>query len=458
MVITLIIMFNIFQSSLIERTETEKKLSYLTQGSILTNQISKSYDDIVSYDTFYEIKKIVTDTSLDVGGRILVLDSAGKVIIDSNDALEGHEMSNVPLLDDIFKGGSNAEIYNTEEYGKLLYSGVPITDASTNVVGVIMIVADVNDIYDEVFDVMNVILIVSGLIMITTLLITLAVTNIFTTPLSKLFAGVQEITRGNYDYKINLEASDEFTRLGNAFNMMSTRLHEVDDQKAKFVSNVSHELRTPLASLKIISESLLAARDTIDTDIVFEFLEDIDSETDRLNYIIDDLLYLVSIEKKELTLEYENRQINNAVAETVRRLRPLAGKRDISIFYDESVKIFADFDYGKMTQVLMNVIGNAVKYNIDGGEVDVDMYVDDQDRVVIDVIDTGIGIPEDEIMYVFDRFYRVDKARSRQSGGTGLGLSISKQIISLHLGDIEVMSVPEEGTTFRMTFPRRMEV
>ncbi len=188
-----------------------------------------------------------------------------------------------------------------------------------------------------------------------------------------------------------------------------------------------------------------------------EFLGDIDKEVSRLNKIIDSLLYLVDIEKKELQLEYQISYMNYMVENVIKQLTPLAEKKNIEIRFDDTEKLQIEIDKGKIQQCIINVLGNAIKYTPENGHVDVDLYRI-KENVVIRITDTGIGIPEDDLPHIFERFHRVDKARARATGGTGLGLAIAQQIVNLHQGRIYAESEVGVGTKMYIVLPYRLDI
>ena len=240
-------------------------------------------------------------------------------------------------------------------------------------------------------------------------------------------------------------------QLAAAFNQMSEQVHNLDEARNQFVSNASHELKTPLATIKILVESMLY-QDDMPPELRQEFLTDINREIDRLSSVVGDLLTLVHIDSHKLRLRREMMVFAETVRESVKRLQPLAKKRgqEISVEITDPCEMFAD--PGKLAQVCYNIIENAIKYTPDGGKITVRLRRMGRDAV-LDISDTGVGIPEEDLAHVFDRFYRVDKARSRDTGGTGLGLSIVQQIVRLHAGSVTVQSKRGEGTTFTVQLP-----
>lgn len=236
-----------------------------------------------------------------------------------------------------------------------------------------------------------------------------------------------------------------------------TEQEKVEQERRSFVSNVSHELRTPLTSVKSYTESLIDGA-WEDKDIAPEFLKVISTETDRMIRMITDLLNLSRMDqgKQELNLEFVS--INELVAHIIDRFEMVLKSEQ---YRNKKYKIERDFtqrtlwveiDQDKFIQVIDNIMNNAIKYSPDGGKITCKL-METHNSVVISITDEGLGIPRKDIGHVFDRFYRVDKARARSMGGTGLGLAISKEVVQLHGGKIWVTSVENKGSTFFISLP-----
>lgn len=225
----------------------------------------------------------------------------------------------------------------------------------------------------------------------------------------------------------------------------------LEESRQEFVSNVSHELKTPITSMKVLSESILM-QDNVPVEMYREFMNDIVLEIDREAQIISDLLTLVKTDKGSDSLNIERVDINELMEVILKRLTHLAEKRSIEITFESFREVEADIDKVKFTLAISNLIENGIKYNVDGGWIRVSLNADHK-NLYIKVADSGVGIPEDCVEHIFERFYRVDKARSRDTGGTGLGLAISKNIIVMHKGIINVYSEPGKGTTFTVRVP-----
>ena len=218
---------------------------------------------------------------------------------------------------------------------------------------------------------------------------------------------------------------------------------QIDEMRKEFIANVSHELKTPITSMKILADSLLMQPD-VPVELYEEFMNDIVHEIDRENQIITDLLTLVKMDKTQADLNITSVKINDLLEVLLKRISPIAEKRGIKIRLETMREVVAEVDEVKLSLACNNLIENAVKYNHDDGKVDVSLNADHK-FFYIRVKDTGCGIPEDCQEQIFERFYRVDKARSRETGGTGLGLAITRNVVLMHKGG--------EGATFIIRIP-----
>ena len=232
---------------------------------------------------------------------------------------------------------------------------------------------------------------------------------------------------------------------------MLGRMKVLDDSREEFVSNVSHELKTPLASMKVLADSLVT-QDQVPIELYQEFMGDIAKEIDRENDIINDLLTLVKMDKTAQNLNISQVNVNDLLELILKRLRPIAEKKQIEIVLESFRPVTAEIDEVKMTLAISNLVENAIKYNHDEGWVHVSLNADHK-YFYVKVSDSGIGIPKEDQDHIFERFYRVDKSHSREIGGTGLGLAITRNAVIMHRGSIKVYSEPEEGTTFTVRIP-----
>ena len=274
---------------------------------------------------------------------------------------------------------------------------------------------------------------------------------VLTRPFERVTKAINEVKAGYSNEPISVPDLAETQHIVEAFNQLLQRMKVLDDSRQEFVSNVSHELKTPLTSMKVLADSLLA-QDNVPAELYREFMEDIVSEIDRENQIITDLLALVKMDKTASELNIVAIDINELAELILKRLRPIARKMDIEMVFESMRPVIAEVDEVKMTLIMSNLVENAIKYNKEHGWVKVVVDADHQ-YFTFEVSDSGIGIPEDSLTQIYERFYRVDKSHSREIGGTGLGLAITKNAVLAHRGFITVTSTEEEGTTFLVKIP-----
>lgn len=270
-------------------------------------------------------------------------------------------------------------------------------------------------------------------------------------PFQKVTRSIEDITDGYLDESISVPDYLETELITDAFNKMLTRVRTLDDSRQEFVSNVSHELKTPLASMKVLADSL-NGQEGVPVELYQEFMQDITSEIDRENQIITDLLSLVKMDKKVADLNITQVNINELLEQLLKRLRPIAAQKNVELILDSFRPVNAEVDATKLSLAFSNLIENGIKYNNENGWVRVSLNADHK-YFYVTVADSGIGIPEESIAHIFERFYRVDKSHSREIGGTGLGLAIARSAIVMHRGAIRVYSKENEGTTFSVRIP-----
>ncbi len=281
------------------------------------------------------------------------------------------------------------------------------------------------------------------------ILISLTFSQTFTKRLRKIMDSMRIIRNGDYTHQVKMGGHDELTVLGDEFNDLVKRLNISEQKRNNFVSDASHELRTPLASIKLLSDSIL--QNEMDMATVKEFVSDIGNEADRLNRMSQKLLSLSRIEG-QADSDCEIVYIAPTVERVVRMLSVIAEKNNITIetsLQDDCPILILEDD---LYQIIFNLAENGIKYNVPGGKLFIILHRD-EDNAIVQIKDTGVGIPEDSLPHVFERFFRVDKARSRKSGGIGLGLSIVRNMVERNHGTIQVDSTVGNGSTFTLTFP-----
>ena len=270
-------------------------------------------------------------------------------------------------------------------------------------------------------------------------------------PFAKITKAIEDITDGFQDEKISVPDYTETELITDAFNKMLGRVQSLDTSRQEFVSNVSHELKTPLTSMKVLADSLVG-QENVPVELYQEFMQDIAAEIDRESKIITDLLTLVKLDKKASNMNIELVNINELLDMILKRLHPIAAKRNIELILEGFRPVDAEIDETKLSLAISNLVENAIKYNKDEGWVRVSLNADHK-YFYVTVTDSGLGIPEESIDHIFERFYRVDKSHSTEIEGTGLGLAITRSAIMMHHGAIRVKSQVGEGTTFSVRIP-----
>ncbi len=380
------------------------------------------------------------------GGRIIIIDSDYKIIKDSSDRSGKYIISE--KLMEAMHGSDNTYIYEEDDYIRYIRK---IKDSEGNDTGLILLHISYDNINSLNDTVVSKLVIVFLIILVLCIIIAYYISTLSVRDLRYINNQMDIAQNGHLDEPIKEKGFTEFRNLIGNYNETIEKLADIDSSRQEFVSNVSHELKTPITSMKVLADSLVQNEDA-DLNMYKEFMNDIVDEIDRESKIITDLLTLVKMDKKSAEMNIEEISINDLLDVILKRVTPIANQRNIEITYESYRDIVAEVDEVKLSLALSNIIENSVKYNIDNGWVKVTLNADHK-FFYVKVADSGVGIPDDCKSMVFERFYRVDKARSRDTGGTGLGLAITKNVISMHNGTIKLYSESGEGTTFTIKIP-----
>ena len=292
---------------------------------------------------------------------------------------------------------------------------------------------------------------ISLVIALVTLIMSTFFSKMLTSRIAALLRAIRIVGEGEYGHRLQPVGRDELAQLAGEFNQLTDRLQTTEEVRRRFVSDASHELKTPLASICLLADSILQT-DEMDPAMVRDFVGDIGSEAERLARITEHLLALTRLDSLPVG-EEKAVDVARVTERTIARLQPVADAAGVSM--EPSLKpgctVMCTED--DLYQICFNLVENAIKYNFQGGKVFVSVYRDG-DQVLLEVGDTGVGIPEEDLPKVFNRFYRVDKARSRAAGGTGLGLSIVRDTVRRHGGWVTARPRNPEGTLFTVGFSR----
>ena len=442
-----------YSSVLLERMETyylsQNETTWLTQANIIATQI-KEENYLVDSSNASLFKLLINTKSTDTNCRVMVVDASGFVVMDSSNADIGKTLMNNAVLGALSNSSTTEK---SDEYMSLTVA-VPVMDKEKkSVVGAVVMIPSLDGAFAPIEDLQDQVSILTLLIALISGLLSFITSSFITKPLKTLMQVVQKITNGQLDQQVDVVGNGEIAELGNAFNHMTKQLQRVEQSRQEFVSNVSHELKTPLSSIKVLTESLMFQED-VPVELYKEFFEDINSEVDRLNSIISDLLTLVRLDQREVPLNIMQINLGDLIQNILKRLAPLAKKKNINLVYESHREIIAEIDEVKLSLALTNLVENAIKYTPEGGNVNVILQGDLQDAIIT-VEDSGIGIAKEEQSKIFERFYRTDKTRNRETGGTGLGLAITYKTVVMHNGSIGVESEEGKGSTFSVQIPLR---
>ena len=425
------------------------------QCQILSNKMSRT-----GYLTNSVVDNAAIDTELSLlsdifSGRILIVNSGFKIVEDTFSLSKGKTLISNEVIR-CFQG-ENTSRYDSLKHYFVLAIPIPEFEQETGTIttgktaGVMIVTASTESMYSLEDSLNDKASLYEMMIFVILLILAVLSVHFIMKPFGSLIASIRRVGEGNLDEDVNEEAYRETKQISETINKTLEKLKAVDQSRQEFVSNVSHELKTPITSIRVLADSLMGMEDT-PKELYQEFMHDISDEIDRESKIIDDLLTLVRMDKASSGLSCSQVQINGLIEMVLKRLRPIARKRNIELIFESKRDVSADIDEVKFSLAVNNLVENAVKYNKEDGWVRVTLDADHK-FFYLKVADSGIGIPAEFKERVFERFYRVDKARSRETGGTGLGLAITKSVVLMHHGAIRVDSVEGEGSTFMVRIP-----
>ncbi len=388
-------------------------------------------------------------------GRILIIDQDLKVIKDTYGISQNKIIISAEVIR-AFRGETISNYDDTDGYIEIsmpIIENVLSEDGVSNPVirGVMLTSVSSDTIINTHESLQNISHIVNYLVAICLGVIAFFLSMILTAPLKRLNTAISDVKEGYTSNPVMVRDYRETERISEAFNSVLSRMKLLDDSRQEFVANVSHELKTPMTSMKVLADSLLVQEDA-PAELYREFMGDITKEIDRENQIISDLLSLVKMDKTASELSISQVDVNMLIETVLKRLRPIARKKEVELEFTSMRQVDAMVDEVKISQVVTNLVENAIKYNRENGSVSVVLDADHQ-FFTIEVRDTGMGIPEESLGQIFERFYRVDKSHSREIGGSGLGLAITRSAILMHRGSISVDSEVDEGTVFTVKIP-----
>ena len=429
-----------------------RSTSLKTDGQSLISQALRYNNEIVTTGYLEGSPNTKLDDELNalasgLQGRVLVIDRFLQVVKDTYGVDEGKTV----IWTNVVKAAKGNTSYYYDWDTEYLIVSVPLTNSDGEVVGVLLMNKAEDYILQNQDKINSYFLLASVFVYAFTVCFAIFFSIRFSKPIKKLSEGMDKVIREHDTLLPEEKSFNELEELEDKFNTTLKKLHDIDNSRQEFVSNVSHELKTPLTSMKVLADSLNAGAD-VPLEMYQEFMADIGQEIDRETQIINDLLALVRMDKSGASLNISAVNMNELVEQILKRLKPIAEKADVEVIYESFRPVICEIDEVKITLVITNLVENAIKYNNPGGWVHVTLNSDHR-YCYLKVEDNGLGIPEESVEHVFERFYRADKSHSREIGGTGLGLAITKSAITMHHGDIRVNSVLGEGSCFESRIP-----
>ena len=425
---------------------SNRSIDILSQAKILGNKI-------VTYDYLNNSSSGTISSQLDListiyDGRVMVINSSFQIVKDTYNMDTGKTI----ISEEVVKSFKGEEISKYDSENRYIEMTIPLIDSNTREISGVMLVSVSTDSimanYEYLEGNAKVLEIAMGIVII----VLAAFCSIrLVKPLGKITKSIDEIQAGEGEGVLSISDYTETEAISHAFNETIKRMQVIDQSRQEFVSNVSHELKTPLTSMKVLADSLLD-QENVPAELYKEFMTDIAAEIERENKIINDLLSLVKMDKSAGELNISLMNINELLELILKRLKPIAEKQNVELVLESFRPVTAEVDEVKLTLALTNLVENAIKYNKEDGWVHVSLNADHK-YFFIRVEDSGIGIPEDSLEHIYERFYRVDKSHSREIGGTGLGLAITRNAVLMHRGAIKVHSKEGEGTIFTVRIP-----
>ena len=416
------------------------------QGSVSVMVYSLAGLDRLNQENVAAAMAVVEETGL---SRVLVTDSAGQVLYDTREtlgavgkytlyseivqALEGYDAFSCSYRDGAFRSRAASPVLYQNRIIGSVYAYEYDTEQAELLEGL-----------------QSNLLKLSGGIALGVALLSVLLSRMLTRKISTLLTGIRKVREGAYEHRTHIPGRDEIAQIGEEFNSLTDRLQTTETLRRRFVSDASHELKTPLAAIRLLTDSILQT-ENMDMETVRDFVTDIGSEAERLSRITEDLLRLTRLDSNQVDPP-EVVEVAPVLEQVMRMMSLLAQEKGTELTCQTGGDCRVLATKGEVHQVIYNLTDNAVKYSGSHGSVRVELRRDGND-VVLTVADNGPGIPEEDLPRVFERFYRVDKARSRAAGGTGLGLSIVQDTVTKRGGTVSAANRPEGGAVFTVRWP-----
>ncbi len=446
--ISLILLSVYILSALTDSLYSSERVKLFAKANIISDLITTT-DDITD-NTRFSINQILSGSNM----RSIIVGPDFKVCFDSNE--DSDMLGKIMVREAInkcVKNGEQAYAINESEYDSTIMSvAVPLILGEKNV-GAVYLVESLTDADMTIKNIRKNLIVFAIIISILVAMLSLGLSLMTTAPIDNFISVSKEISKGNFNMKAKEQGPSELVEMAKALNYMSAELDDYEQNRKKFVSDVSHELKTPLATIKLICDSIVTT-DNPNPEMIQDFLGDLSDEVDRLTRIVERLLTLTKMDSNQNNAALTPVDFEVMLSAIIRKLTPNAEAKDIVLYSDYEACGLEPMmlDYDKIWEAIYNIVDNAIKYTPTGGFVKLGLEQKNK-SITVSIEDNGPGIPDEEKEKIFERFYRLDDSRARDTGGTGLGLAIAREAVILHGGEINVYSSKDGGSIFTITLP-----
>lgn len=423
-----------------------------TKANIISDLIETP--DGITPETNVSINQILSGSKM----RSMIVRPDFRVCLDTNE--ESDVMGKVIVREAVTKcmaEGEQAHAVNKSNSDMTTMSvAVPLI-SNGETVGAVYLVQSLYDTDMTISNIRNNLIIFAVIISVLVAMLSLCLSLMTTAPIDNFISVSKEFSKGNFNVKAKEKGPLELVEMAKALNYMSAELDEYEQNRKKFVSDVSHELKTPLATIKLICDSIVTT-DNPNPEMIQDFLGDLSDEVDRLTRIVERLLTLTKMDSNQENLSATPVDFVVMLNAIIRKLTPNAEAKNIVLYSDYSVEALSPMllDYDKIWEAIYNIVDNAIKYTPEGGYVKLGLELSGK-TVSVKIEDNGPGIPNEDKDRIFERFYRLDDSRARDTGGTGLGLAIAREAVVLHNGEIRVEDGKDGGSVFVINVPYNVE-
>lgn len=445
--VSMILLSTYVLGALTDNLYDTEMVNLYTKANIISDLIKTP--EGITPETATSVRQILSGS----GMRSMVVSPDFKVCFDTNE--DSDVIGDVVIREAIVKSMANGEqaqaINKSNSDMTTMSVAVPLISEG-KILGAVYTVQSLYNTDMAIAGIRNNLIVFAIVISILVAMLSLVISIMETAPIGNFISVSKEFSKGNFNVKAKEKGPLELVEMAKALNYMSAELNEYEQNRKKFVSDVSHELKTPLATIKLICDSIVTT-DNPNHEMIQEFLGDLSDEVDRLTRIVERLLTLTKMDSNQNNISATPVDFVVMVNAIIRKLAPNAENKNIVLYSDYSVESLSPMllDYDKTWEAIYNIVDNAIKYTPEGGYVKLGLELSGK-NLLVKVEDNGPGIPDEDKEKIFERFYRLDDSRARETGGTGLGLAIAKEVVTLHGGKLYVEDAENGGSVFVMEF------